>query len=109
VAKFDFQYAAGPGQIMLRAQADPGHFDGGRNALGPFLRLQLQENGREMTPKAVRTALSHSEIMASHMPSEKGARDGCDLVGRLVVREVAGVQNVNLGVGTVVTICVRAR
>jgi hypothetical protein len=41
MAKFDFQYADGPGQIVLRAEADAGHFSGGRNAFGPFLRLQL--------------------------------------------------------------------
>lgn len=42
MAKFDFQYADAPGQIVLRAEADPGHFGGGRTAFGPFLRLQLQ-------------------------------------------------------------------
>jgi len=41
MAKFDFQYADGSGQVVLRAEADAGHFGGGRNAFGPFLRLQL--------------------------------------------------------------------
>lgn len=42
MAKFDFQYADGSGQVVLRAEADPRFFSGGRNVFGPFLRLQLQ-------------------------------------------------------------------
>jgi hypothetical protein len=42
MAKFDFQYTDAPGQIVLRAEADPGHFSGGRNAFGPILLLRLQ-------------------------------------------------------------------
>lgn len=41
MAKFDFQYVEMPGQIVLRAEADPAHFGGGRNAFGPFLRFRL--------------------------------------------------------------------
>lgn len=41
MAKFDFTYADQPGNIMLRAEADPGHFAGDRNGFGPRLLFNL--------------------------------------------------------------------
>ena len=52
MAKFDFQYADGSGQIVLRAEADAAHLSGGRNAFGPFLRLQLYWPLRREHPAA---------------------------------------------------------